>query len=354
MRTRRADFRRRARAAIGWAAALFVVVQQGSGLVLDYARPLVRFPTAKAVLDVARQDPAPPEFAFFGSSRTGAALHPDQLSATLSEPGRPAPRVVTLAVPAGDAVSMEFLLDRLLATGPTPRWAVIEISPETVNAENGWWMPLHVLRQLNWDDVPTYAGLALKGNAGWIYLESRLVPTYTYRKQIVAETRAAVRDWLPTRRLLAAPVPRPSPRSPASPLNWSEIIQAPPKPETAQLLENSRVGAATTARKALRRYRVGGPVVAALERTLDRCRAAGVRVVLLGVPTCSAHRAEYTPDIEAAYDAYVHRLTAEYGCRYLDGRAWVPDTQFLDTLHVDPDGKEHFTQRLGQALKGLR
>ena len=94
-----------------------------------------------------------------------------------------------MAVPAADGITMEFLLDQLLATGPVPRWAVIEVSPETVNAKNTWWMPLHVLRQLNWEDVPTHARAAVKGNAAWPYLEARLVPTYTYRKQIVAETK---------------------------------------------------------------------------------------------------------------------------------------------------------------------
>jgi hypothetical protein len=352
--SRRATFGKRSRRSVGWALGLFVAFQAATGWVLDYARPLVRFPSARSVLAVARQEPEPPAFAVFGSSRAGAAVYMEDLERELAEPGRPAPRVVSLAVPAGDAISMEFLLDQLLRTGPVPKWAVIELSPETVNAENAWWMPLHVLRQLNWEHVPTHARAAVKGHAAWPYLESRLVPTYTYRKQIVAESKAAVRDWRSRPAASPGAAPGASTADPAAPLNWSAIIQAPARPPDDQLFENSRVGAQTILRRSLTPYRIGGPVVDALERMLAKCRAAGTHVVLLGVPTCSAHRAEYTPPIEAAFDEYIQKLIAEYGCRYADGRDWVPDSLFLDTLHVDVPGGKLFTRRLARdVLKRL-
>lgn len=340
---------------MGWALGLFAAVQVATGLYLDYGRPLVRFPSARSVLGVVRQSPRPPDFAFFGSSRTGAAIYHEDLDRALAAPGRPWPRTVSLAVPAGDAVSMEFILDQLLETGPVPRWAVVEVSPETVNAENAWWMPLHVLRQLNWEDVPKYARAAVKGNAAWPYLEARLVPEYTYRKQIVAESKAAGRDWLARHTRSAKPgAPVLSFDPSPVPLNWSDIIRAPARPPDDQLIENSRAGARTIVRKSLTPYRAGGLTGAALERMLARCRSAGIRVLLLGIPTCTAHRAEYTPNIEADYDAFLRRLMAEYGCLYADGRDWVPDTLFLDTLHVDVEGGKLFTHRLARdVLKKL-
>jgi hypothetical protein len=356
MQQRRAIFARRSRAAIGWALGLFVVVQLASGYVLDYVKPLVRFPSAKAVLGVARQDQTPPDFAFFGSSRTGATIYHEELDRELSEPGKPWPRTISMAVPAADGMTMDFLLDQLLSTGPVPKWAVIEVSPETVNEENTWWMPLHVLRQLNWTDVPACAGPAIKGNAAWPYLESRLVPTYTYRKQIVSESKLAVHDWLT--KPPATPVNGVAPKTGSDPtplpLNWTEIIRAPEKTSNDQLVENSRLGAETTIRKSLRDYHVGGPAADGLERMLARCRSAGIKVILLGIPTCSPHRAGYTPAIEAAYDEFIQRLVTEYGCRYVDGRDWIPDALFRDTLHVDVDGGKLFTRRLArEVLKGL-
>lgn len=352
---RRAAFGRQARKAVGWALGVFVAVQLASGLVLDYAAPLLKFPSARAVLRVARENPHRPEFAFFGSSRTGAAVHHADLDREIHVPGKPWPRTVSMAVPAADGTTMEFLLDQWLETGPVPQWAVVEVSPETVNTHNTWWMPLHVLRQLNWEHVPTHSWAAVKGNAAWPYLESRLVPTYTYRKQIVAEAKNAVRERLhPT-----APALPPDPtvvRADPSPvpLNWTEIIKPKPRASDEQLMENSRLGAQTTIRKSLTPYRVGGLTAAALERMLGRCREAGIKVILLGIPTCSPHRAAYTPEIEAAYDGYIRTLMAGYDCLYVDGRAWVPDTLFLDTLHVDVEGGKLFTRRLArEVLKDL-
>ena len=105
--------RRRSRRAVGWALGLFAAVQIASGLVLDYVTPLVRFPTAKAVLGVARKDPTPPDFAFFGSSDWAPIYHED-LDRELSSLGQPWPRTVSMAVPAADPITMEFLLDQLL------------------------------------------------------------------------------------------------------------------------------------------------------------------------------------------------------------------------------------------------
>src|SRR5437763_15660107 len=104
-----------------------------------------------------------------------------------------------------------------------------------------------------------------------------MVPTYTYRKQIVAEAKTVLRDWWTISATVSPGMsPTASPSDPVGPLNWSAIIQAPARPPDDQLLENSRVGAATTVRKSLTPFRVGGPVVEALERTLAKCRTAGV------------------------------------------------------------------------------
>src|SRR5262249_4068649 len=159
------------------------------------------------------------------------------LDRELSEPGKPWPRTISMAVPAADGMTMDFLLDQLISTGPVPRWAIIEVSPETVNEENTWWMPLHVLRQLNWTHVPACAGPAIRGTAAGPYLEPRRVPTYPYGKQIVGETKLAVRDWL-TKPAAATPNGRPTPSGSDPtplPLNWTEIIRSPEKTSNDQL-----------------------------------------------------------------------------------------------------------------------
>src|SRR5262245_30474108 len=144
----------RARLACGrvWFAAVQLVV----GRLLDYRYPRTRFPSAAVMLDAAAQEPQP-AVAFFGSSRMGAAIDISETNRVLkvAHPQEPAPRSVMLAVPAGDAISAEFILNEMLKGGQKPRWAVIEVSPETVNSHN-MWMIAHVMRQLNWEHVVSH------------------------------------------------------------------------------------------------------------------------------------------------------------------------------------------------------
>ena len=54
------------------------------------------------------------------------------------------------------------------------------------------------------------------------------------------------------------------------------------------------------------------------QRLLSRCRDEQVRVILLGIPACTAHRQEFTPAIEQEYLSYIERLVQEFGCRFVD------------------------------------
>ena len=93
----------------------------------------------------------------------------------------------------------------------------------------------------------------------------------------------------------------------------------------------------------------------ALERVLDRCRAEGIGAILLGIPACTAHRAEFTAEIDAQYTGYMNKLVRDYGCRFVDARDWVPDTLFLDDMHLRfEDGAKMFTERFSrEVLIGL-
>jgi len=348
MHGRRRSFGRHSRAGVAWAVGLFAAGQIVAGLLLDYRYPLTRFPSAAIMLDAAAPEPQP-AVAFFGSSRIGAAIDVLETNKLLkaTHPNEPAPRTVSLAIPAGDAISAEFLLDQMLKRGQKPRWAVIEVSPETVNAFNPW-MVAHVMRQLNWEHVHSHFWPARRGRALWLYLEARSVPVYTHRKQLVKEAKSSVHDWLPH----SAPA---GPAAVAAPLDWKDVMRPPERLPDDELLTLSQNRAATITRRWLRDYHAGGVTAEALERMLDRCRGAGIGVVLLGIPACSAHRAEFTPQIELEYTGYIDRLTREYGCRFVDARDWMPDTLFLDDMHLRfEDGGKLFTERfVRDVLSGL-
>lgn len=339
MQLNRRAFRRHSRASVAWGLALFALGQLAFGLLLDYCYPRTRFPSAAIMLDAAAQEPQP-AVAFFGSSRMGAAIDIAETNEILkaAHPRDPAPRAVMLAVPAGDAISAEFILDELLKSGQTPRSAVIEVSPETVNHHN-MWMVAHVMRQLNWEHVVSHFWAARRGRALWYYLEARTVPVYMHRKQLVKEVKSSFRD----RATGPAAVTE---SGAAAPLDWKEVMRPPERMPDDELLTLSRDRAAQVTRRWLRNYHAGGVTAEALERMLARCRDEKIGVVLLGIPACTAHRAEFTPEIDVEYLSYINRLTRDYGCRFVDARDWIADTLFLDDMHLRfEDGAKVFTDR---------
>ncbi len=109
----------------------------------------------------------------------------------------------------------------------------------------------------------------------------------------------------------------------------------------------------------LRDYRPGGNAAAVLERLLSCCRTNGIEPILLSVPLSSAHRGQYAPAIESAFQGYIAAMAQKYSCRYCDYRSAVPDAFFLDHHHAGPNGAALFSRRfalevLAPAWRGER
>jgi hypothetical protein len=358
---RRAIFRHQSRRAIAWSFCLFAVGQLAAGLALDYLFPLTRFPSAAKALERADAEPEPPAVIFFGSSRTESAVVPAEANRILAIESKrsPSPRVLNASVVAGDSLSAEFVFERILARGTKPECVVLEVSPEMLT-DRPPFMREHAVRQLKWSHLFTDLPTILRANAGWMYVEGRLAPVYTHRRQLVREGKSAIREWLPAPGMTspaagpAAAIPgRPAApdTDPGSDLAPGFAAPSPAATDESLLLKQSQYGAEKVVRRWLRDYRIGGPAPPALERILDRCRSEGIRVILLGIPACSAHRNEFMPAVEAAYTGYVDRLVREYGCQFVDARDWVPDTSFGDTLHVRSDtGGVAFTARFSREV----
>lgn len=332
---------RRCRGSLAWGAALFVAMQVGFGVGLERLAPLARFPSARAVL---RQADASPRVVFFGSSRFGASLDAAEINRLLraSLPSANT-RVLNAAVPAGDAISAEFLLDKLLAMGRKPDWVFVEVSPENLN-DPGPWLGVQVTRQLGWKEVPTHLPEALRSNNGPRYLGSLFLPGYLYREAVLE----ALAEWR------HSPTVREEDAAPAAPIDWQAVLPPPNVTPSADHRVRLHPGA-LAARRWLRDYRVGGQTTLALARVLRRCRAESVGVVLLMPPLATGHREEYLPPIESAFRARLDTLQAEYGCQVIDARAWLPDALFRDASHPSmPEGQVRFSRLLTRrVLLGL-
>jgi hypothetical protein len=322
----------RGRAALVWAVGFFLAAQLLAGLLLDYVWPDVRSEWFARVDHRWRNWPEGPDVVCLGSSRFQAAIVPPVMQAAFrDELGDAAPHhVLNAAVPAGDAISAEFLLQRLLREGARPKLVVVEINPDMVNGYNDWF-GVHVMRQMRWQDLPAYLPEAWQCGEWSRLATSRLLPLFAFRREI--------------RQFLTAPSPEPMDEG-AGPTDWDQFIKGPPSSgEAAELAERSR-GGVEWLRNKLKRYHIGGLTDAALERLLACCQSRNINVLLVGVPVTSHLRALYTPEIDSAYREYVTRLCRSYSCRFVDCRAYLPDHDFTDVHHAHLGGGVKFSRRL--------
>src|SRR5262245_1908229 len=94
MRTRaHRTLTKKARSALIWAAAYFVVLQLAGSLLFDYVWTAVRFPSAAQVLIRLEQRGKNPDIVCLGSSRFGAGINESEIGWELQQrlqlPSRP-------------------------------------------------------------------------------------------------------------------------------------------------------------------------------------------------------------------------------------------------------------------------
>src|SRR5262245_17425073 len=106
---------RRGRRASLWAFAVFVLIQLGGGLLLDYVWPQLRFPTAYLTFKALQQQAKPPDVMCLGSSRFGAGFAQEQIRDILrDETGDNHLTVFNAAIEAGDLVTADFIMEGAL------------------------------------------------------------------------------------------------------------------------------------------------------------------------------------------------------------------------------------------------
>jgi hypothetical protein len=343
------DYQRRGRAALLGAGGLFVLAQLLGGWLLDRYGAAVRFPSAVRVLAEAPRGGCGPDVVILGSSRFQRLSAAEaQWLLRLEHPEAGPLRVHNAAVPAGDPIAEDYVLERLLRQGARPRLAVVEVSPDTVNHYNQYFA-MHIHRQVTWADTPAYFMDICRSGELKKLAATRLVPLYAHRRELRRQAVLAVA------RLFETPPPAPEPPDPTPAVSapvalpWAELLQVGLPPLSAEQAA-AREAMARDTWKRFRDYRPGGTTAAALERLLRRCRRSGVEVVLVGAPNASYYNRNYTPEINTAYLRYINGLTQTYGCRFLDYRDAAPDQLFEDLNHLNDEGGRYFTCKLTHEL----
>jgi len=336
-----------------------VLVQLLVSLALDYVWPSVRFPSAQIVLTTLSRTRFEPDVVCLGSSRFAAGIREAEVRRSIQElvPGVRPPEVFNAALPAGDLISADYMLQQLLRQGMRPALAIIEVNPETLNHYNEWFF-FHIHRQLCWDDLPAYFIDICRSHQFNRLAAERLVPLAVHRRQLqnvllgtLSPTAAMpLAVELQCRAGSGTRAVTPPPATPVNNASWEAILCKSRQTPDAQQLDATQAGVGQAYRW-VKKYKVGGASAAALERLLVRCREHNIRPILVAVPVSQAHREAYTPKIEAEFRAYMQQVVQQHACLFVDYRDQVPDALFLDNHHLLPDeGGRYFSRRLAQEV----
>ena len=292
-----------------------------------------------------------PDIVLLGSSRFEAGILPAEIVRQLDRQfrsDRPV-GVFKCGVGCGDAIASEFMFHRIIDRGFYPKLLVLEVSPETLNRNNEW-LGMHVRRQLRWDDTPRYFLDLCLSMQLMRWLGERINPVFIHREELWSRAAEAVEQFASQP---SKPVPAWSVASSrsgsgdsgegpiSSDLQLPELL-----PLSQETLAISRFGAGQPQRW-LRNYHIRGSATSeALERMLHECQQRGIHVMLIGIPVTAPHREAYTPEIDREFFAYLDRMTAAYGCRFVNYRDRVPDAMFNDNHHLSPVGGVYFSRLL--------
>jgi hypothetical protein len=337
---------RRSRGILLGAIALFLAAQVVGGLLIDYRWTQFRFPYAHNRFHALESEGRSPNLIYLGSSRIQMHLNAPTLTEAMRRlTGRDDFLAFDGAIPASDPVTMEYAFAEYLKRGARPEWVIVEICPESINHHDEWFAQ-HVIRQWRWEDIAHYfVDICRTNNLGRLAL-ARFVPLYLHRHQFVKMVREHVAAW-------EAPPPQPDQVRQSAKTVTAQLVSrqrtpalTPPpasKPIDPRLVEKFHAGAEHVSRY-LRHYEIGGARIESLERLLANCQAHGCKILLLGAPVTSPHRAIYTPAIDAQYRNYVKHLQEKFGCEFFEGRERIPDHWFIDNHHASLSGAMYFSQ----------
>lgn len=319
----------RGRRIVLWLVGLFVAAQGIAGYGIDRHGLAFRFQIASNVLLEAEAGP-PPNVVWMGSSRSEGGVRPDVMNLGLWRRfGRHRVNLFNAAVPAGDPVVSEFLLDALLERGHRPEILVVEVSPDMLARPSGW-VGMHVIRQTNWAEVPAILPEAARTQNAARLVMARMLPLYMHRRNL----RAVV---LPPP-VSSEPSPLVSSRCWAmGHSHWAhrdDYPDPPPSPVLSSRRIDFDVGRLA---QTFVGYRTDGVVSAALERLLARCDAEGISVVLVLPAVSQNFRDIYTPEVEVRFQDHLARLRETHPFEVVDLRDTVPDAGFVDLHHLDFD-----------------
>jgi hypothetical protein len=273
---------------------------------VEFGRKLTRL---QSCLDMHTSDQ--PLILALGSSLTGMGLRPAELN------GAGLPIVFNFAIKGSSILSQRDCLRRLLADGIRPDRVLVEAYPPHFLVGSP-----EVPREREEDSLHR---LCLPWHYHRTTLMSRLLPRF-----VPADRRLNVRAWQTDEWGWET-----------SPAFLQTVGKHRDQPEF--LAEVARRGEAWS------RLEFDAHRVAALQALTKLCRQESISIVLIWPPEASFIRAHYSLAMNERCDRWLERVRAETAVPIINARDWMNDSDFIDGLHLTPDGAITYTRKLQQA-----
>ncbi len=306
---------------------------------VEYANKLTRL---RSHLRVQAKDQ--PLVLAFGSSFTCMGLRPDVLRGC--QPNQPSgPLVYNCAMNSSGLVVQLVCLRRLLAEGVRPDCVLVEASPyflfmQPNKVQDNEFLPHRRIQQQDLAVLARYhpdaKGLQKKWRTlqFWPWYSSRhtlqnwLLPSWVAPDKRVDNLWRHTDSW-----------------------GWEAfpefLKQCRGIYQSPKWIEDCK-----TFMDALNREPLSKEMQSALRELVETCQQAKVQVVLIRVPESSYVRNGYSESLKSEINACYSELSKATGVRVVDASAWVPDDQFVEGMHLTPEGAVTYTQRLeGEVLE---
>lgn len=301
-----------------------------------------------------------PEVVVIGSSRAREAILGKELGKRLKGRFGCAPKVGNYALPGGHAQEAGLALQRILDASPGPSLVLYGVGPRQLLAKP---RPLvnsaYLWTPAQWLDARRRWGKAADPYLGQVVRTA--LSRHSWLVRYAPEAHAALHitsDDLtrsdPTWSAGISRLWRPKSRSRYDPkrghtTSWNRL-----KPEAHRNVSPKRTREYLA--KVLgegRTYALDAWQVTQLEESVERLMAAGVPVVLFGVPMSQAMRDVIPPHIEPDFLALMEGLSERYGVPWLPESTLsgpLPAHMFREQSHVNLAGAVRWTDHLARSL----
>ena len=189
-------------------------------------------------------------------------------------------------------------------------------------------------------DYYKYSSTPDRVRAAWY--ESRIRPTFTYGTAVPIQAVYLRFPTLPFIRKKGTPPPYD---------HWGwDVPQARREIPEAQQTKINKEAKDAWAMAFKGNFKVSRFQRGIVDRILELCRREKIAVFLLRMPESDEFQQIYTPQANAAINAYIVGLTKSGDVSFVDARSWVGIKGFYDGHHLNLEGAEEFTRHLGDVL----